>query len=339
MRDLQRSQPLQIASGRHLVEPQHTALALEVSLGEEARGDAAPQELLVLEHRQVQRERGLHAGDGELVQGPETAAYRALAVAGVHDQLREQRIVVRGHPVARVEVRVDPDAWPAGRVIDFDQPGLGQEVTDGVLGVDPELYRVAFRGEGVGGNLEPPARGNLQLLGHDVYARDHLRHRVLDLKTRVHLDEVERPFRVDELHGTRSSVPERRHQALRGVHETRSYVLGKARRGRLLDQLLVAPLDGAVPLGEGERATVRVGEDLHLDVPEPLEVFLDVDRAVAEGGPCLPARAEGGGLDLGLDLDHTHALAPAPGARLDDQRIADLGADALHFLHALAGAD
>src|ERR687885_859145 len=140
----------------YLVQAKQTALALELPLREEARRDAAPQELLVFEDRQVQREGRLHAGDGELVQGPKAAAYGGLAVAGVHDELREQRVVVRGHPVAGVEVRVDPDAGSARRVVDLDEPGLGQEVAAGVLGVDPELYRVPVGGEGSGGDLEPP---------------------------------------------------------------------------------------------------------------------------------------------------------------------------------------
>src|ERR671920_1968651 len=124
----------------------------------------------------------------------------------------------------------------------------------------------------------------------------------------------------------------------RGRRETFPYVPWQAWRRRFLDKLLVAALDGAVPLGEGDRLTVRVCEDLYLHVPEPFQVLLDVDRAVAEVGPGLPARAEVGGLDLGLVLHHPHPFPPAAGARLDDQRIADLGADALDLLHALARA-
>src|SRR5215217_9560220 len=132
----------------HLVETEQAALALEVSLCEEAGGYAAPEELFVLEDRQVQREGGLHAGDGELVQGAEAAADRALAVAGVYDQLGQERVVVRGYPVAGVQVRVDPDARPPGRVVDLDQPGLGKKVAVRVLGVDPELYRVPVGSQG-----------------------------------------------------------------------------------------------------------------------------------------------------------------------------------------------
>jgi hypothetical protein len=43
-------------------------------------------------------------------------------------------------------VRIDPDAGAAGRIIELDGPGLGQEVAPRVLGVDPELYSVPLGG-------------------------------------------------------------------------------------------------------------------------------------------------------------------------------------------------
>src|SRR5918998_2495263 len=129
-----------------LDQSQASALALELPIRQEARGDAALYELLILEHGEVQREGRLHAGDGELVEGPKTAAYRGPAVTGVHDELRQEGVVVRGHYVAGVEVGVDPDTWSSRRIIDLDKPGLGQEVAAGVLGVYPELYRVPVGG-------------------------------------------------------------------------------------------------------------------------------------------------------------------------------------------------
>src|SRR5215211_3148629 len=161
---------------------------------------------------------------------------------------------------------------------------------------------------------------------------------MLDLEAGVHLDKVEFSVRVDELYGTGTLVTQGADQICCGRHEAFPYVLWQAWGRRFLDELLVAALDGAVPLGEGDRLTVRVGEDLYLHVPEPFQVFLDVDRAVAEVSRCLPARAEVSGLDLGLGLDHPHPLPPAAGARLDNERVTDLGADALDLLHALAGA-
>src|SRR3712207_2004879 len=90
----------------------------------------------------MQRQRRLEPHEGELVQGPRTPPDRGLAVSGVHDELGEERVVMRRDLVAGVEVRVHPDAGAAGRVVELDGPGLGQEVAPRVLGVDAELDRV-----------------------------------------------------------------------------------------------------------------------------------------------------------------------------------------------------
>jgi hypothetical protein len=50
------------------------------------------------------------------------------------------------------------------------------------------------------------ARGDADLLLHDVHAGDELGHRVLDLHARVHLDEVELVVLVQELEGARAAV-------------------------------------------------------------------------------------------------------------------------------------
>ena len=50
-------------------EPQEAAFVPELPLGEEIGVDPTPPELLVLEDRQVQRQRRLEADEGELVQG------------------------------------------------------------------------------------------------------------------------------------------------------------------------------------------------------------------------------------------------------------------------------
>ena len=45
---------------------------------------------------------------------------------------------------------------------------------------------------------EPLAQRDLELQGHHVEPRHHLRHRVLDLQPCVHLQEVERAVLVDD---------------------------------------------------------------------------------------------------------------------------------------------
>jgi len=64
--------------------------------------------------------------------------------------------------------------------------------------------------------------------------------------------------------------------------------VGVERGGRrLLEHFLVAALHGAVALTERENGSVRVREQLDLDVARSLEIALEVDTVVAERRLCL----------------------------------------------------
>ena len=80
------------------------------------------------------------------------------------------------------------------------------------------------------------------------------------------------------------------------------------------------PLRRAVALAEPERVAVLVGQHLHLDVPGPGEVALEVDLGPAEVG----LRLAGGRLHrLGGVLgrrDDLHAATPSAVGRLDGDR-------------------
>jgi hypothetical protein len=86
----------------------------------------------------------------------------------------------------------------------------------------------------------------------------------------------------------------------------------------------VAALQRAVALEQVDRIAVLVAEDLDLDVARLGEVFLDQHPAVAETrlasrwAACRAVK-----ISSGL-VDPAHALAAAAGARLDQDRIADL---------------
>ena len=67
-------------------------------------------------------------------------------------------------------------------------------------------------------------------------------------------------------------------------------LVGEERRGRLLDQLLVAALQRAVAGGDHDHVAVGVGQALGLDVPGPVQVALDEALAAAEGGDRLADR-------------------------------------------------
>src|SRR3546814_3391021 len=92
---------------------------------------------------------------------------------------------------------------------------------------------------------------------------------------------------------------------------------------RLLQHHRVTALQRAVALAEVDRATLAVGQKLHLDVARPAEVLLHVDFVVAEGGLRLRAREAVGVFHLAGVVRHLHAAPAAAGRSLDQHRIAD----------------
>src|SRR5690606_4148359 len=86
-----------------------------------------------------------------------------------------------------------------------------------------------------------------------------------------------------ELDGARADVLDGLRPAHGRVAHSRAELGRECGRGRLLDQLLVPPLDRAVALAEVHHPPVLVAQDLELDVARPGEVLLDVDAFVAEG--------------------------------------------------------
>ena len=92
------------------------------------------------------------------------------------------------------------------------------------------------------------------------------------------------------------------------------------RRGRLLDDFLVAALDRALALAEVHDVPVRVAEDLHFDVSRVREVALEQHAGVAEGGRRLAPRRGQRRVETGEVGDHAHPATAAAGAGLDDQR-------------------
>ena len=170
------------------------------------------------------------------------------------------------------------------------------------------------------------AGGDPDLRRDEVDAGQHLRHRVLDLDPAVDLDEVEVAVAIDE-------ELERPDVLVAGRDDRPDGALARAPRGppseragvgRLLEDLLVAPLDGAVALAEVDAVAVAVDRDLDLDVAVLVEPLLEVERVVAErrlaprsGRPCSDR------FELARRADHAHALAAAAGRRLDEDRVAD----------------
>ena len=135
---------------------------------------------------------------------------------------------------------------------------------------------------------------------------------MLDLEAGVQLDEVERAVVSEqELERARVLVADRAAGSLDGGLHLLARRRVERGRGRLLDQLLVAALDRALALAEGEHAAVLVAEHLDLDVARGHERLLEVERPVREGRFRLDARGRVGGLELVRPVHEPHPLAAA----------------------------
>src|SRR5262249_23426728 len=94
----------------------------------------------------------------------------------------------------------------------------------------------------------------------------------------------------EELHGAGVDVAGRPGDATgRLAQALAQYRIHECGR-RLLDELLVAPLDRAFALTEVDHVAPAVGQDLDLDVPGLLDGTLQVDGGVADRAPGLAAR-------------------------------------------------
>ncbi len=163
---------------------------------------------------------------------------------------------------------------------------------------------------------------------------------MLDLKPRVHLQEVEVAVLVDdELDGAGGVVADR----LGERHGLSSHRLARLRieerARRLLDDLLVSPLDRAFALAEMDDVAVLVAKHLDLDMARLLDIFLDEHAVVAEARLRLRLRRVEALLHLFAAIGDAHALAAAAGRGLDHHRIADLVGDLDRLLGVLDHAE
>ena len=86
----------------------------------------------------------------------------------------------------------------------------------------------------------------------------------------------------------------------------------------------MSPLHGAVPLAQRDDVSMRVGQELHLNVAWALEVTLAVERPVAEGGSCLALGGCERVLEFGGRANDAHPSPTATRCSLDEQWKADL---------------
>src|SRR5579859_543950 len=283
--------------------------------------------------RAVEGQHGGQPADLELGQRPARPGQRLAPVATGHDQLGDQRVEDAGHGHARLVAGVQSHAGTRGRPHRSDRARRGQEVAAGILGVDPELDGVATgRRVVVADRL---ALGDAEHLGYQVDPADFLGDRVLHLQPGVHLQERDGAVLADqEFAGARAHVPGPAQDRLGRLTEPGLLPRGQERRRCFLDELLVPPLQGAVPGGDYLHVAVPVGQALGFHVPWPVQVTLDEAFTTAEGRDRLPDGRRVLFLDLAFG---PRDLEPAPATavgRLDRDRQPVLAGELDHLVRS-----
>jgi hypothetical protein len=270
----------------------------------------------------VEVDGGGHPLDDELGQGSPQHGDGLVARARIADQLGHQRVVVAGDLPAGRRPRVDAHAGALRGAPGGDAPRGRGEALPGVLGVDARLDGVAAQAHIVLVQAQRLAGGDAQLLVDQIDAGDQLGDGVLDLQAGVHLqkEKVAAVGLVEELTRARAHIAHLAGHAHRRLAHGRPAGLVQAGGGGLLDELLVAPLGGAVALAEVDDAPVGVGQHLDLHVTRAGEIALDVDLAAPEGRHRLALGGLQRVVEVGLAAHHLHAAPAAAERGLDRHR-------------------
>ncbi|PNY27761.1 Uncharacterized protein TCAP_02317 [Tolypocladium capitatum] len=272
--------------------------------------------------------------DAQLLEGDDHVLPRHLSVLTVGEDVAKLAVREAVDAALGADGEVAPDVGAAPEV-ELVHDTVGRlEALAGVLGGDSagrgvaggcgsalglggglelELEINLARGPGVDAVQQPDVtnpvqgqtHGDLKLGGGQVNAADHLSRGVLDLETRVELEEVELVVgvRVQVLDGAGGDVADELAEADGGVlHGLEGVGLGDG-DGGLLDDLLVPPLDGAVAAEEGDVVAVLVGQQLDLEMPGVAGQLHDEDGGAGD--------LAGGGLVQGLEVVGADGLADA----------------------------
>ena len=172
--------------------------------------------------------------------------------------LPSERVVVGGHGVTDLDVRVPANAGAAGHAQRGDPPGRRAKIVVGIFGIDPALDRMPADDDVLLAERQGLAGGDPDLLLDQVDAGDHLGDGVFDLDPGVDLDEVEVVVGVDqELAGARVDVAGGAGQPDGGLAQPGADLEGQGRRRRFLDELLMAALQRAIAVPAVDDVAVR----------------------------------------------------------------------------------
>src|ERR1017187_379727 len=273
---------------------------------DESRIEIARAKFRVGKNPPVQRNRRVYSLHNEHSQRTAHARDRFTAILAANHQLGNERVIVRRNCAFGVGGRVDSHTRPSWRIEGGDLPRRGRELLR-MLGVDAAFDGVPTMHDGalqyVGQLL---ARGDHDLTLHQVHVGDHFGDRMLHLNTRIHLDEVEPAVLIhQEFDGAGIVVADLAQRFAEDVSDFLAQFRRHPHRRGLFEQLLMAALNRALALSQTDNVAVLVPQDLKFNVTRILDIALQIEITVAEGGR---------GLRLRLAVEHRQFVFVADNA-------------------------
>ena len=233
--------------------------------------------------------------------------------------LYEQRVVIRRNNGTRISVTaVEANPETAAAAVGNDLTGIGHKPVYRVFRRNTTLNRIAdtldcvlaFNADFLA--VQSIAFSHFNLCLDNVDTRNHFRNRVFYLYTRVNFDKVE--FFIichEELNRTRVDIIDILHQFQRRIANIPAQLRRQRERRRNFYNLLMTPLNGAVPFKEVNDIAVFVTHDLNFYVLRIDNTFFQVDFIVAESELRFGLSAFICFLEVGHFVDHTHPAATA----------------------------
>ena len=295
---------------------------------DKARIRGRVQERLLFQYARQERGIGFHRPDLHASAGLGQTLGGDGAARRVGDEFGDQRVVKAGDLVALLHGAVDPHAL-AGEVKMLQPTGRWQEAGIWSLGVEPGLDGMAGEGDLLLAQWQGFTGGDAELPLHQILPCHGLGDRMLHLQPGVHLHEPDFVRAQagagvgNELDRSGPLVIHRPSGLHRGGAERGANLVAQAGGRGFLDHLLVAALERAVALEQMHDIAMGIAEDLDLDMARACDIDLQQDAVIAEGGLRLAAAGGQSGGEILRAVHPAHALAPASGDGLDQQRVAD----------------
>ena len=289
---------------------------------------------------------GFYAADTEFLQAAQhfgDSNFMSQAPGGC---FYEQGVIVRrdnraGEGIAAVKT----DAEAAAAAVGDELAGVRHEVVGRVLSRDTALDSMAhglqilllrqvdFRA------MELIAFSNFDLGLHDIDTGNLLGNGMLNLNTRVNLDEVELAVGSSkEFYSAGADIINVLHQLYSCVADSLALLYRQSEGRSDFYELLMTTLYGAVTLEQVHEVAMRIADNLHLDMLRVLQIFFQIDFIIAKSlfrfalGHIICSHC------LFSVMDNAHAAAAAAVDSFNNNRIAGFFTKVQHLLHGVYSA-